>query len=262
MQADIYSLDRLRDVCSANPDQIVQIIFYITAASLESRHQEIHETLKHHPSVISRFIVVAPLDYDPIGKTKIEKDLFYSTVPEGVPSFFLATTLINAFGYLQMIQEKFELQKKVNISSNEISKLTTIGISLSIEKDYTKLLRLILDSAREIALADSGSLYLVDKDETGKPVKLRFKISALHDIEEFSLDINKESIAGYVASTGEQLNIPDTYALTGKEEYKFNKKPDKDYNYYSKSMLVVPMKNHKDEVVGVIQLINKKKNFN
>ena len=77
--------------------------------------------------------------------------------------------------------------------------------------------------------------------------------------KEFLLAIDSNSIAGYVALTGKPLLIDDVYALTGKEEYRFNYEYDKNNNYYSKSMLVIPMKNHRDEVIGVLQLINKKR---
>ncbi|MCB1142007.1 MAG: GAF domain-containing protein [Leptospiraceae bacterium] len=178
------------------------------------------------------------------------------------PIVFVAKSIVNAFTALELRKESFELKYKVNLSTSHISKLTKIGMSLGNEKDFTKLLRDILFSAREICVADAGSLYLVEKDEEGNPRNLRFKISALDlNSSEFLLPINKQSISGYVADTGTVLNIPDAYHLPPGVEYKFNSEYDKSKGYYSKSMLVVPMKNHTGEVIGVIQLINKKKHF-
>jgi len=262
IQAEVFQLNSLEQLCKSNLDNIALLVFYIEKDSLEEEHSKIRNILKLHPSIMSRFVICAEMDYE-VTKNYMELDLFHSIVPKEAPMIFLVKNLTNAFTHLQMIVEKFEMQHRINTSSNEISKLTRIGISLSNEKDFTKLLRDILYSAREIALADSGSLYLVEKDENGDPQNLRFKISALElDSGEFILPINKQSIAGYVASTGKTLNIPDVYKLSGEEEYKFNRIFDSVKNYHSKSMLVVPMKNYWDEIVGVIQLINKKKNFN
>ncbi|TGN20530.1 HD domain-containing phosphohydrolase [Leptospira idonii] len=262
IRAKVLSLSDLDKIEEDSQHNIAKVLFYISRGELESRHEEIHNFLKLHPSVMSSFIIKAPIDYTGFQALSIEEELFFTNVPEEAPVIFLVKAVVNAFTSLQMVVDKFELQKRINVSTNEISKLTRIGISLANEKDFTKLLRDILNSAREISNSDSGSLYLVEKDEKGNPRNLRFKISALDlNSDEFILPINKKSIAGYVAYTGKQLNIPNVYELSGKEEYKFNSDFDRMSNYYSKSMLVVPMKDHHDEVVGVIQLINRKKNF-
>jgi HD-GYP domain-containing protein (c-di-GMP phosphodiesterase class II) len=139
--------------------------------------------------------------------------------------------------------------------------LINIGKSLSSEKDPDKLLRLILDLSKKITGADAGSIYLVERDENGNK-RLRFKYSHTYSrdipLEEFVMDMNKESIAGYVAVTGEVLNIEDAYKLPSGAPYSFNKSFDQKYNYICRSMLVVPMRNHIDEITGVIQLINSK----
>ncbi len=142
--------------------------------------------------------------------------------------------------------------------------LINIGKALSSEKDTGQLLRLILDISKKITGADAGSIYLVEEDEKGKK-RLRFRFSHTFSreipLEEFVMDINKKSIAGYVAATGEVLNIPDAYSLPEDSPYSFNKSFDRQNNYISRSMLVVPMRNHVDEIIGVIQLINSKEDL-
>ncbi|WP_411823159.1 HD domain-containing phosphohydrolase [Leptospira sp. 'Mane'] len=262
IRANVLTLSELEKTVEESQQNIAKVLFYLSRHELEKNHSSIHEFLKLHPSVMCSFIIRAPIDYTGFQALAIEEELFFTNVPDDAPLIFLIKAVVNAFTSLQMVVDKFELQKRINISTNEISKLTRIGISLANEKDFTKLLRDILNSAREISNSDSGSLYLVEKDEKGNPRNLRFKISALDlTSDEFILPINKKSIAGYVAFTGKQLNIPNVYELSGKEEYHFNNDFDKMSHYYSKSMLVVPMKDHHDEVVGVIQLINRKKNF-
>ncbi|EKO76551.1 MULTISPECIES: GAF and HD-GYP domain-containing protein [Leptospira] len=242
----------------------LNVVFYLSASRLEETQREIHERFQKNPLILSRFILNENLDYVHSENLKIEEDLIFSVLPEESTSdMILNKTFLNAFTQLQMITDQFDLQHKVNTTKYEISKLTQIGINLADEKDINKLLREIIFSAREIAIADSGSLYLVEKDEQGILHNLRFKISSMDiNTEEFLLPINKSSVAGYVASTGKILNIPNVYDLPEDAEYTFNSNFDVLSNYHTKSMLVVPMKNHRDEVVGVIQLINKKRNFN
>lgn len=259
---EIRPLEHLSDLESVSKDAIVIVLFYLRSSTLEKRHPELHDFLRLNPSILSYFVLQASIEYAGYLNLKIEDELIYTILPENTPPLLLTKTFVNAFAGLQMTVEKFELQKRINVSANEITKLTKIGISLANEKDFTKLLRDILNSAREISNSDSGSLYLVEKDEKGNPKNLRFKISALDlTSNEFILPINKKSIAGFVAYTGKGLNIPDVYQLSEQEEYRFNNEIDNKTEYHTKSMLTVPMKDHRDEVVGVIQLINRKKNF-
>ncbi|EMJ52036.1 GAF domain protein [Leptospira interrogans serovar Valbuzzi str. Duyster] len=246
-----------------NSSGFLNVIFYLTVSDLKKTQKEIHQQFQRNPLILSRFILNENLDYVHSEDLKIEEELIFSVLPEPSSDMVFNKTFLNAFTQLQMITDQFDLQHKVNTTKYEISKLTRVGISLADEKDINKLLREIIFSAREIAIADSGSLYLVEKDELGLVRNLRFKISSMDiDTEEFLLPINKSSVAGYVAATGKILNIPDVYNLPEDSEYKFNRNFDVLSNYHTKSMLVVPMKNHRNEVVGVIQLINKKRNFN
>ncbi|HNW26897.1 MAG TPA: GAF domain-containing protein, partial [Spirochaetota bacterium] len=141
--------------------------------------------------------------------------------------------------------------------------LINMGRALSTEKDQDKLLRLFLFLSKRITGADAGSIFLVEQDEDGKK-RLRFKYSHTFSrdipLEERVLPMDKKSISGYVAVTGEVLNISDAYNLPPDAPYSFNPSFDQKHNYRSRSMLVVPMKNHVDEIIGVIQLLNCKEN--
>jgi len=244
-------------------NKFILVVFYLNKETILTKHKQIRNILTINSNFLAMIVVNAPFEEDVLTQTDLEKDLYYSNIEFTVPPVFLVRNFINIFSLLQMRKEGFELQYKFNISTSHISKLTRIGMSLGNEKDFTKLLRDILFSAREICIADGGSLYLVEKDENGVPKNLRFKVSALDlKTSEFLMPINKQSISGFVAFTGQLLNIPDAYNLPPNVEYRFNSEYDKIKNYYSKSMLVVPMKNHTGEVIGVIQLINKKRNFN
>ena len=75
------------------------------------------------------------------------------------------------------------------------------------------------------------------------------------------MPIDQASLAGYAASEGEPLVIDDVYVLPPDVEYAFNRSFDQRYGYRTKSMLVIPMVNHHGEVIGVLQLINRKRDF-
>ena len=75
---------------------------------------------------------------------------------------------------------------------------------------------------------------------------------------QFDLPIDTTSIAGYAASTGQILNIKDAYRIRNLP-FQLNRDFDQKFGYRTKSMMVLPMKNQKDEVIGVLQLINSKK---
>lgn len=265
IQANILSFSEvlIDDSRIRKDSKFVVVVFYLSKDTILQKKKEIRNFLMMNANYLSMILVDAPPEEDVFSKSGLEAELFFSNVPSDSPPVFLARNLLNIFSHLQMRRESYDLQYKFNISTNHISKLTRIGMSLGTQKDFTQLLKDILFSAREICLADGGSLYLVEKDESGNIKNLRFKVSALDlKASEFMLPINKQSISGYVAFTGQVLNIPDAYNLPPNVEYRFNSEYDKIKNYYSKSMLVVPMKNHTGEVIGVLQLINKKKNFN
>jgi len=107
-------------------------------------------------------------------------------------------------------------------------------------------------------------LYLVEKGERKKHLTFKLTHNNTLDLkfDEFTIPISKKSIAGYVALTGETINIEDAYKISKDKPYQFNKSFDERNKYRTKSMIVIPLKNHKDEIIGVIQLINKKKDRN
>jgi HD-GYP domain-containing protein (c-di-GMP phosphodiesterase class II) len=147
----------------------------------------------------------------------------------------------------------------------ELGELTGVGVALSTERDLIKLLDLILTQARRITGSDAGSLYLTERDDDGVAKSLRFRFAQNYTLpslplRESTVPIDHSSVAGYVAATAEPLVIADVYLLPDHVTYKQNRSFDERFHYRTKSMLVIPMKTHKDEVIGVLQLINKKRN--
>ncbi len=142
---------------------------------------------------------------------------------------------------------------------SQIARLNQIGIALSSEHNLNKLLELIVTEARRFTVADGGSLYIKESE------KLNFLVAQTESLEAktqqksfkaFYVPLTKESISGYVATTGKILNLADVYHIPPTVEYRFNKEFDRRMGYRSKSMLTVPMRDHNDEIIGVLQLVN------
>lgn len=188
-------------------------------------------------------------------------DFLPAKVSEARMNFIINKSFSILEKYFQNEQKKNWYYNKLIDAQQDQEDLINIGKSLSGEKNMEKLLRLILYLSKKITGADGGSIYLVEEDDAGTK-RLRFKYSHTFSrtipLEEFVMDMNKKSVSGYVAVTGEVLNIPDAYKISDLAPYSFNPYFDRQHNYISRSMLVVPMKNHLDEIIGVIQLLNSK----
>ncbi|HET6897204.1 MAG TPA: GAF domain-containing protein, partial [Vicinamibacteria bacterium] len=151
--------------------------------------------------------------------------------------------------------------------SQELHELNHIGVALSAQRDIDKLLELILLKCREITAADAGSLYLVERgkdSETHTDDKLWFKLPQNDSVpvgsfEESEVALSEASIAGYAALSGQIVNVADAYHLPAGSPFKVSRSFDEKSGYRTKSMLVVPMRDHQNTVIGVIQLINKKR---
>jgi HD-GYP domain-containing protein (c-di-GMP phosphodiesterase class II) len=154
-----------------------------------------------------------------------------------------------------------ELQEHHLAGNRELEKLIEIGISLSSERNIDRLLDKILLQACEVTTADAGSVYIIRKNDDGERV-LHFSNTLSHslnvDFNEFTIPIGPDSIAGYVALTGESLLLEDCYRVPERYQFSINKSFDQSNNYRTMSMLAVAMRNQKDEITGVIQLINRK----
>ena len=184
-------------------------------------------------------------------------------------------------------------------SRYERDELLAISRALSSERDIRKLLDLVLDKSRRITGADAGSVYVIeaaDADGNGQPDSLAFgdpartqrtlgdigrrhpsspahglpsRAARLHfmlsqndsvavDFKEFTLPVDDTSIAGRAVLAGRPINVPDV-EQAGRGNTTHNRSFDDKIGYRARSMLTVPMLSAEGEVIGVIQLINKKR---
>ena len=189
-------------------------------------------------------------------------DLLSGFVKSPAPPRVLLVALRSAYREAAARREAALARREIATRTREVAELAEIGIKLTTEKNYNTLLDLILFQARRITQSDAGSLYLVEVDEQGVR-RLRFKLTqndSRPDIPfvEFTMPINHTSLAGYAAAEGEPLVFNDVYLLPPDVAYSFNRSFDERYGYRTRSMLVIPMQNHSGEVIGVVQLINRK----
>ncbi|MBI3394335.1 MAG: GAF domain-containing protein [Spirochaetia bacterium] len=245
-----------------HPEDLQLCLWVVSGDFLKVNAAAVWAWVKEHPALDVEMIVVSDdtnvASYQPLQPAQI-----YIIVPERAGSDVIRQLADNAVAALQVRYDRLKTQSKLALAYQEMRRLTRVGQSLATERDFERLIELILGQARELVSADAGSIYVTERPKPGEqPTHLRFKKSAMQvNSSEFLLPIDKNSIAGYVAFNGEPLMIDDVYALTGQEEYHFNFEYDKFNNYRSRSMMVIPMKNHRNEVIGVIQLINRKRNY-
>lgn len=155
----------------------------------------------------------------------------------------------------------------------EIKRLADIGIALSAERNLERLLEMIVDEARRFTHADAGTLYTVQTNATSSEPELRFDILQNDTMKARQGGTsgnaitlppvpmikggqpNKNNVSAYVANTGQTVNIADVYTAEG-FDFSGTRKFDQITGYRTKSMLVAPMRNHENEIIGVLQLIN------
>jgi HD-GYP domain-containing protein (c-di-GMP phosphodiesterase class II) len=144
----------------------------------------------------------------------------------------------------------------------KLDTLTRLGVDLNQIQDLDILMESILTEARRFVNADAGSIYIREKDmlhfsytqndtlqgRLGEGQKLIYST--------FRIPINGNSIAGFVAETGQPLNLPDVYQIDPTCLYHFDKEFDETADYSTRSVLTLPLQTSKGESLGVLQIIN------
>ncbi|MBK4730085.1 GAF domain-containing protein [Oxynema sp. CENA135] len=154
-----------------------------------------------------------------------------------------------------------DLELEASTRTELVEQLLDIGAALSSTYDLGELLTLILTKSRELTCSDAGSVYLIDRSDDMP--KLLFKVAQNESrpnvsFREFALPLTRQSLTGYVALTGESLNLPDAYHLPEAVPYQLDRTLDRDIGYHTRSVLTLPMQNRQGETIGVVQLINRK----
>ncbi len=181
-------------------------------------------------------------------------------LPAGAGAAVLAPVLAAAAEVARGRAAAGALTTRLVEAEARVETLNRIGIALSAERDLERLLEKILTESRRFTGSEAGSLYLLEDGPKGK--RLRFKL-AQNDAVRFAftertMTVDEQSLAGYVALTGEPLNLEDAYGIPPSVPYRHNDLFDAATGWRTRSVLVVPMRDHTGELVGVLQLMNRK----
>ncbi len=190
----------------------------------------------------------------------------FATISRKASPSVIRKTVDAAFANIEFAQRERTARSDLKRAEREMEELNRIGVALSETRDVGALLDMILAKARQITGADAGSLYLVEETRpdalasSASERHLRFKLtqndSAQFPFVEFVLPLREDSLAGYSAMRGEVINLADAHRIPRSRPYQFNRLYDKESGYRTRSLLTVPMKNGRGDVIGVLQLIN------
>jgi len=196
-------------------------------------------------------------------QTAAKSPSVFAYLPSRASRDVVEKTVAAAFQNIELAERERAARKALKIAEREREELNRIGVALSSQRDIKLLLTLILAMARQITGADAGSLYLVEESPEGKR-HLRFMLtqndSLAFPFQEFVLPLAEDSLAGYTALHGEVLNFADAYRIPHSRPFRFNERYDRESGYRTRSLVTLPMRNAKGEVLGVLQLINAKRN--
>jgi len=184
-------------------------------------------------------------------------------VPPDASTAALRELIRVAMENIVLKQQVAQLEAETHRRHRQFRELNRIGIALSAERDIDRLQSFILTTMRQLTHADGASLWL-KMDEDGA-AKLFLASSQNHSIDKdtyqaFKVPVDERTVVGYTVSMGKSQIYEDAYnppqgkPLGGKSF-------DAQYGYRTKSMLTVPMRNYKSEVVGAVQLVNAKRHF-
>jgi adenylate cyclase len=136
--------------------------------------------------------------------------------------------------------------RELTESYREQASLLEIAEAIGSQLGLVPLIQRVLEQVTKLLDADRASLYLVDRERR----ELWTKVAQGLDVEEIRVPMDK-GIAGHVATTGEPLNVADAY-----QEPLFNQAIDQKTGYHTKSVLCVPVRDDKNDVIGVVSVFN------
>ena len=144
----------------------------------------------------------------------------------------------------------------------KLNALARLGVDLNHIQDLDILMESILTEARRFVNADAGSIYIRDKKmlhfsyTQNDTLQGRLRKGEKLIYSTFTVPINDNSIAGYVARSGQLLNLPDVYRIDPTSPYQFDREFDDTAEYITRSVLTLPLETSSGELLGILQIIN------
>ncbi|MDH5559242.1 MAG: GAF domain-containing protein [Deltaproteobacteria bacterium] len=179
------------------------------------------------------------------------------------------------------IQESLD---KIRFNASDLEEqigiLVSAGVMISQDQEQSNVLHIIINTARALTNADGGTVYILEEEYEDDPfnpgeIKARYLTFEVMQNETMNVFLsgdkinlppvpletdgkpNHKNVSASCANTGKIVNIPDVYDAEG-FDFSGAKKYDQATGYRSKSMLVIPLKDHENQINGVLQLINRK----
>lgn len=217
--------------------------------------------------VVLSFLVVGLLSLNQIRRNLVPIELLKDATRRVAERDFSEPVRIESDDEFKELGSSFnEMADNLETHLRVMTAINRIGMSLSAEKDTNRLMEIILLGAKSITNADGGALYTVAEDKHLRLSTMYIDSLNLEMDSVYSTSIplydekgqpNTNIVAAYSVLNDATINIPDIYA---EEDFDFsgNRDFDREAGYRSQSFLSVPMKNHENEVIGVLQLTNAK----
>ena len=184
----------------------------------------------------------------------------FLSLPEGSSPAHLDGAIEAALEVLRLRERLSEQQQATALARDQQLDLVRVGIALTAERDLDRLLHLILSTGRELVRADAGSLYLIEERDGER--RLRFALAQNDSVPPTmvatTMPITTGSLAGYVATTGEPMTVDDVRHLPSDVPYHFDGSFDLAIGYHTRSALTAPIATRSGQIIGVLQLINRK----
>jgi HD-GYP domain-containing protein (c-di-GMP phosphodiesterase class II) len=186
-------------------------------------------------------------------------------LPSPLPLPRLREAIVRAFSQHEDARRAREADKTLARAKADRDELLAISAALSEEHEIERLLSMILQRLRGITYADAGSLYLVEPPNAAPTDRRMLRFSLVQndskpvDFSERLMPLDHSSLAGYVASTGQPLNLARADAPPADLPVRHAARFDAETGYPARSLLTVPMTTPAGKVLGVVQLINRKR---
>ena len=163
----------------------------------------------------------------------------------------LSTSVEHRSSELSLRDENLHLREIIALQESRITCIQEIGVALGSTMSLDDLLNVIMEKITVLMQADRSTLFLVDRDQDA----LWSKVIQGDQVNEIRLLIG-EGIAGWVAKAGQSINIRNAY-----QDERFNSEVDMRPGYQPRSILCQPIRNHKGDLIGVVQVLNSKNGY-
>lgn len=153
-------------------------------------------------------------------------------------------------------------RRKLARGRRELRELNKVGMSLMLERDQQLLLKQILVLGKRVTESDGAGLLLTDAETSSTPM-LHVAHVDFDTIEDLDIDLRRlpvddTSIVGHAGRTKKPIVVADAYNLPADASFVMDPSFDTRYRYRRRSMLIVPMVDHRDQLVGVLVFVNRK----